>query len=63
MQKRQVKQMYCPECQANKKFERHVTILDSGDFLFIFLTGGLWWVLRLVLRPSYRCFECGSKPK
>jgi len=50
----------CPHCNEQRKFERPSAIWGVGDLFMVLMTGGLWLVGKLMLRPKYRCCVCGT---
>jgi len=57
----QVSRGRCPTCKAKTKLERNAQVWGFGDLVMIFLTLGLWVVLKFWMRPALRCSQCGSK--
>lgn len=60
MQRTQIKTAMCKTCGKNKKFERYVTAIGVGDLVMSIVTVGGWMVLRHLLKPKFRCTECGK---
>lgn len=61
MQRAQSISRHCESCRRRTRFERHVTAMGCGDLLLVVLSLGLWLPIRWLLKPGFRCVECGSR--
>jgi hypothetical protein len=60
MQRTAISRYFCRQCGQATKHERNVTAMGCGDLILVIGTCGLWWVIREVTKPKWRCSECGS---
>ena len=52
---------YCRTCSNHMLYTRTITRMGCGDLLMVCLTLGGWLVLRMILKPAWRCATCGGK--
>ena len=52
---------HCPHCNTRTKLERNSMVWGCGDLVLVLITCGLWALVRILMRPNWRCSVCGSK--
>lgn len=57
----QISRGYCRTCNDETKLVRNTLVWGFGDFVLVVISLGLWVALKFAIRPSWRCFQCGSK--
>jgi hypothetical protein len=60
MQRSSISRRFCRQCERSTKHERNVTAMGCGDLILVIATCGLWWVVREIAKPKWRCSECGA---
>ncbi len=59
-----ITQRRCNRCTKPVKAERSSAVWGLGDFVLMLLTGGLWFVGKLLLNKAmnpWRCSVCGER--
>lgn len=54
---------FCPTCKTHTKVERNSMVWGCGDVVMVLFSCGLWVLGRILLRPAWRCSQCGSKAR
>lgn len=61
MQRHKITRKFCKSCDKETKFEKDITAMGCGDLVLVILTLGIWLIIRSILKPGYKCSECGGK--
>ncbi len=57
----QISRGFCQTCDVETKLERNAQVWGLGDFVLVLCSLGLWVILKLAMKPAWRCSQCGSK--
>lgn len=50
----------CAHCGERRKLERPSAVWGAGDLIMIVITIGVWAILKIAMRPAWRCTACGT---